>query len=81
MPLGATDAPSSEPGHGHTKNHSAWEMTKPWESHRETMGTPWVNGGLPSGVIKDGWLENPRTEWRFKNEKIIDFYGPFSSHV
>ena len=39
------------------------------------------NGGLPSGVIKDGWLENPQTEWRFKNEKIIDFYGPFSSHV
>ena len=23
---------------------------------------------LPSGFIKHGWLENPRTEWRFKKE-------------
>ena len=33
----------------------------------------------PSGVIKHGVLENPRTEWRFVAGKITDFYGPFSS--
>ena len=30
-------------------------------------------------VIKHGWLENPRTEWRFLARKITDFYSPFSS--
>ena len=29
----------------------------------------------PSGFIKRGWLENPRTEWRFLARKITDFYG------
>ena len=31
------------------------------------------------GVIKHGWLANPRTEWRFLARKITDFCGPFSS--
>ena len=35
--------------------------------------------GVPSGVIKHGWLENPRAECRFLARKIIDLYGPFSS--
>ena len=32
---------------------------------------------LPSGFIKHGWLENPRTEWRFLARKISYFYGPW----
>ena len=40
--------------------------------------TNMVDNGLPSGVIKQGWLENPRTEWRFLARKITYFYGPFS---
>ena len=36
---------------------------------------------LPSGVIKHGWLENPRTERRFLARKITYFYDPFSVAV
>ena len=39
---------------------------------------------VASGVIKHGWLENHRTEWRFLARKITDFYyfyGQFSIHV
>ena len=42
-----------------------------------------ITGGAPPCmyplVIKHGWLENPRTEWRFIRRKITDFYIPFSS--
>ena len=30
-------------------------------------------------VMKHGWLENPRKEWRFLARKLTDFHGPFSS--
>ena len=30
-------------------------------------------------LVKHGWLENPRAEWRFVAGKITDFNGPFSS--
>ena len=30
-------------------------------------------------VVKHGWLQNPRAEWRFIARNIIYFYGPFSS--
>ena len=33
---------------------------------------------MPSGVIKNGWLENRRTEWKFLARKITYLYGPFS---
>ena len=35
--------------------------------------------GVSPQVIKHGWLENPRAEWRFLARKITDFYSPFSS--
>ena len=34
---------------------------------------------VSSGFMKHGWLENPRTEWRFYERNITEFYGPFSS--
>ena len=34
---------------------------------------------VPSGVIKHGWLENPRTQWSFLARNLTDFYGPLSS--
>ena len=36
-----------------------------------------INGMLPSGVIKHGWLENPRAEWRFLARKITDRWSIF----
>ena len=48
------------------------------------IGKPVTNGckilgkRIPSGVIKHGWMENPRSEWSFFL-KNTDFYGPFSS--
>ena len=34
---------------------------------------------MPSGFIKHGWLENLRTEWRFRARKITNKNGPFFS--
>ena len=36
-----------------------------------------VRVDLPSGVIKHGWLENPRTQWRYLARKINDIWSIF----
>ena len=49
------------------------------KNHRKTIGKWWFYGilwDLPSGVIKHGWLENPRTEWRF-HRKIMNKWSIF----
>ena len=50
---------------------------------RGKLGNPLVSWGISIGihhryplVIKHGWLEHPRTEWRFIAGKITDFKGP-----
>jgi hypothetical protein len=35
-------------------------------------------GCLLSGVIKRGWIENPRTQWKFIAGKFIELSGGFS---
>ena len=35
--------------------------------------------GIYPPIIKQGWLQNPGSEWRFLARNITDFYGPFSS--
>ena len=52
--------------------------------HRKTIGKWWFKWwfhgslwGIPSSFIKHGWLENPRTQWRFLGRKITDSCGRF----
>ena len=61
---------------------------KCWAIHRDepSMGfspVTWFGSegstSIPPLIIQHGWLENPRTEWKFLERKITDFYGPFSS--
>ena len=39
--------------------------------------------GLPSGVIKHGWLENHRTEWRFRllGKSLISIFSMVHVHA
>ena len=50
---------------------------------RSKLGNPLMSWGISIGihhryplVIKHGWLEHPRTEWRLIAGKITDFKGP-----
>ena len=58
---------------GKWENHGK-SIGNPWENEKtkKSIGKPWENGGLPSGVIKHGWLDNLQKEWMLLARKIID---------
>ena len=51
------EAPAAAPGH----------------NRREVSIVETLTESVTSGVIKHGWLENPRTEWRFLARNITFF--------
>ena len=50
--------------------NTSWKLISNWSLL--ILRWTWANFWEPSGVIKHGMLENPRTEWRFLARKITD---------